>query len=288
MAPKHAALLLVLSLLGCNKTHSIYGSWTSKGDADNSIWTFHQDHSCTIEQPGMFVSVTGTYRLEDGALTVKTDKVMIGETSQVDKAPTTEIDIRWIDDDEFTATSNDDIFSGNEVHFTRMSAEEVAQAKAAGSALTADSQKVPALPPSGPGRAFSSGKALAQDMDEALCVNNERTLAGAIALYAQDFDEQLPDAMRWGTALGSYVKDQFAFSCPTLRAEGKKFGYAMSQRYSAEKLTSIVNPAQAILLFESKNLRANASDNGTSIPIPGRHHGVNNFGFLDGHVEPLK
>jgi prepilin-type processing-associated H-X9-DG protein len=115
------------------------------------------------------------------------------------------------------------------------------------------------------------------------CPQTLHKLYDAMMNYAQAWDDTLPPADRWGTALTD-SSEQFItpdkLNCPGAR----QFGYAMNSAIGGKRLEQIHDKAVTPLLFDSMNLSENAHDNTSSIPLTGRHEGKNYILYMDGHV----
>ncbi len=135
---------------------------------------------------------------------------------------------------------------------------------------------------------FSQARGKAQ---EASCMSNEKqqTLAGL--MYIEDYDGTLPRSAHWMDDLVPYIKNDFVFHCPAISL-GKitpDCGYAFDSRLSGAEMADIETPEASALIFESTDLRRNASDAGKSLP-QGEHlrHNSDNIAFLDGHAKAFR
>ncbi len=120
------------------------------------------------------------------------------------------------------------------------------------------------------------------------CEQNLKQLGTAFLMYLQDWNECLPPADRWATALKPYVKHEAAWHCPEHRSPGA-LSYAMNRRLGGKSVKGLENWHQ-VLLFESSACRRNVADEGDSLCAPARHRGGNFYLFADGsiarHKEP--
>ena len=114
----------------------------------------------------------------------------------------------------------------------------------------------------------------------ALCLENGGEMAIALAMYAQDYDEQLPPANPWMDLIRPYTRTDSVFHCPSAIS----YGYAHNSPMSGASLASINTPEEAVLAFDSTKLTRNASDAMTSLTSPPRHLGRNTFIFADGRA----
>jgi hypothetical protein len=119
------------------------------------------------------------------------------------------------------------------------------------------------------------------------CMDNLKDLALAQLVYANDYNDQLPVASRWGDLIRPYVKTSDQYRCPSIPQE-RGFGYAMNVRLSRQKVSRLTMPSQIPLLYDSSNLAWNAHDPVTSLPNPPRHIRLNNIAFADGQVKAVR
>lgn len=127
----------------------------------------------------------------------------------------------------------------------------------------------------------------AGSLEDTGCAINLKELDRSLSLYAADFDGSYPDSSKWSDSLAPYTARESAYTCPSLVKEGGKYGYAMSTEFSGVRASGIADPVQAILLYESSNLAANASDRYTSLLQTPRHLHVW-IAYADGHVRHKK
>jgi prepilin-type N-terminal cleavage/methylation domain-containing protein/prepilin-type processing-associated H-X9-DG protein len=116
---------------------------------------------------------------------------------------------------------------------------------------------------------------------QSTCTNNQRQVAIAVQMYAQDHDELLPaTAEIWG-AIGV---DKGVLVCPT---KGKKVanGYGYNSNVAEKALGDLEEPEKTLLLADS--------DEATNtlyswLDVSKRHAGQALCAYADGHVQPLK
>lgn len=132
-------------------------------------------------------------------------------------------------------------------------------------------QKPPA--PSGP-----SGTGAAS------CEENLKKLYGALSLYAGSWDDCLPPAGRWATALEEESGRADDLRCP--QAPRGLRGYAMNEALGGKQLGQIKNKAETPLVFDSTLPGDNPAGTIASLPAPGRHGGKNYVLYADGSVRP--
>lgn len=115
------------------------------------------------------------------------------------------------------------------------------------------------------------------------CPKDLKKLYAAMMNYAQSWDNTLPPANHWGSAITDPMQafaDPSLLKCPS----APQFGYAMNSALGGKRLDSIKNKATTPLLYDSSDLKMNATDAVTSLPVPGRHDGKNYIVYMDGHV----
>jgi hypothetical protein len=135
-----------------------------------------------------------------------------------------------------------------------------------------------------------------------ICLSNVKQAAAGLRMYAQDYDERLPEATSWMDAAAPYAQksgagEKAVLRCPTaLAANPAAFGYAYSANLAGKQLSKIANTPLAPAVYDSSNLARNAADPVTSLPNPARHRArrirpggghVNMMGYLDGHAGPI-
>ncbi len=113
-----------------------------------------------------------------------------------------------------------------------------------------------------------------------VCVNNLRQIGQAFAMYAQDWEGNLPSAMpytavapggrAWMTALMPYVKDARIWVCPENAMPVPSYGYntylgfprmmGIGFGYSGLALDAVTVPSNNFLAFDTPNNRADANN----------------------------
>jgi prepilin-type processing-associated H-X9-DG protein len=134
-----------------------------------------------------------------------------------------------------------------------------------------------------PGAALERARERAQ---QASCLSNLKQLALATLMYAQDYDQVLPQADNWCDAIWEYMRNEELFRCPS--DPEHEYGYALNRNLSGRHLAEISRPAETVLIFDSTAGKKNAADTGQSWPSKGRHSGGNNCTWADGHAKWLK
>ena len=116
----------------------------------------------------------------------------------------------------------------------------------------------------------------------ALCMTRLSAVGKAQFLYAADHDDRLPPAEIWVDATWKYVgkKDpgeqtESVFKCPSvsIRRDGR-YGYALNSELDSKSISSIADPPETPLVFDSKALFRNAAGQPVAAyPDEGRHNG---------------
>ena len=121
-----------------------------------------------------------------------------------------------------------------------------------------------------------------------VCKHNLRTLARAVLLYAEDYDQTLPDGKSWVDQTASYLQREqsLIYKCPEL--PDVKYSYAYHKAISSKPLSKIISPETTPMLYDSITLSKNATDLLTSLPKKGRHSSCNFIVFTDWHLSPLR
>jgi len=122
------------------------------------------------------------------------------------------------------------------------------------------------------------------------CLTNVKQDGLGLLMYSQDYDERFPPATAgWMDATVPYLKNNEDYQCPTVVATNPNgYGYAFNSAVAGSPLSSITAPATTLMIYDSSNLARNAVDALTSLPNPGRHSGLNNVCYADGHNGSLK
>jgi len=127
-------------------------------------------------------------------------------------------------------------------------------------------------------------------------MSNLKQIALATLIYAQAHKDRLPDADRWADEVLPYLIGPQASPADRERVtkglfrdpsapEGQNWTYAFNRNLSGRLLSSIKDPSNTVLVFESTTSVKNAADVGASVPRPGRHSGGSHYAFADGHVK---
>lgn len=116
------------------------------------------------------------------------------------------------------------------------------------------------------------------------CMSNLKQCALSQLIYANDYDDKYPAASAWISHTEPYSKNMAVYTCPTVKAEGKQYGYAFYKGLSGQLQTVLDAPSAMPMIFDSTILKKNAYSYLESVPKPGRHEASNNFAYADGHV----
>jgi prepilin-type N-terminal cleavage/methylation domain-containing protein/prepilin-type processing-associated H-X9-DG protein len=148
------------------------------------------------------------------------------------------------------------------------------------------------------------------------CLSNEKQIALAILMYAQDYDELLPIHCYW-TSIGNwpwpvvitpYVKNDQIFMCPSNPAWRNRgygcggYGYNLSTIADGtcvscdnRALAQIPAPSGLLMLTESEGTawvgywwRETDTGDPSNLYAIGRHNEGSNCAFVDGHAKWLR
>jgi hypothetical protein len=100
------------------------------------------------------------------------------------------------------------------------------------------------------------------------CSGHLNQLAVAFKSYARDHNGKLPDAATWVDDLSHYLgnnSDKYGiFRCPADRAAGRS-SYAMNRNLSGKRLQDIFDPANTVLLYETRQSGPNPAGTGKDV-----------------------
>lgn len=114
----------------------------------------------------------------------------------------------------------------------------------------------------------------------ATCVDQLHRIGIAFAIYANDYDDNLP-ASAWNDSLTPYVAlNSVVFRCPAV-ASGS-YGYAMNQALLGVSTPTISSPSTVPLAFDSSILTRNATS--TYLLANPPRHGGSNVVYADSHA----
>ena len=118
------------------------------------------------------------------------------------------------------------------------------------------------------------------------CPERLKSLYNAIQAYADSWDDSLPPADRWVTALrdpNQPFAEEDLVRCPQVPAG--EYGYAMNPELGGKKRADISDPAGTPLLYDSAETAMDAHGGPDTRPQPGRHGGKNSVVYADGTVK---
>jgi prepilin-type processing-associated H-X9-DG protein len=116
------------------------------------------------------------------------------------------------------------------------------------------------------------------------CLNNVKQISMALQMYAADYDSHFPKADRWNESLQTYFKNPKILVCPGDKTGGPSYG--MNDRIGGILQANVSSPADVVSFFDSKP-GPNQYDGQALLPVPPRHNGMNNVGFVDGHAKSV-
>ncbi len=121
------------------------------------------------------------------------------------------------------------------------------------------------------------------EAQQSSCLSNLKQMMLGMLMYAQDYDQHLPDAAIWMDELKPYLPKEQLFRCPA--APHLEYGYAMNAALSKHNLAEIPEPWQVAVIFDSDAGTRNASGGLDAVANPPRHNGGNNYAYADGHAK---
>lgn len=114
------------------------------------------------------------------------------------------------------------------------------------------------------------------------CIDNQKQIKSALALYASDHDSRLPPSSQWMDLIQPYLKHPH-LQCPS--APELEYGYAFFRPLSNRKLSTIPQPQITPMIFDSTKGQRNHADDGQSLAF--RHEKCAVVTFVDGHAKLL-
>jgi hypothetical protein len=103
--------------------------------------------------------------------------------------------------------------------------------------------------------------ASAQDHNR-ICQDNMREVHRALVSYVKT-NEKFPHADNWTASLKPLVSSDDVFNCPA--SPTGKWGYAMNERLSEKKMSKVPAPHITNAVYETNDLRPNASGKGQNM-----------------------
>lgn len=139
----------------------------------------------------------------------------------------------------------------------------------------------------GAGLVLKGGQWRQQRVLQSYCISNLKQIGLGIAQYSRDYDEMMPLASNWSTALWPYTRSPPMFQCPQRGAAPQ--GYALHKRAAGAHsgMFMFQNRAKMVLLFDSDGAGINTADTGTSLPTHPRHPQGFGIAFSDGQVKMM-
>lgn len=131
-------------------------------------------------------------------------------------------------------------------------------------------------------RQFQNARSQAPDARH-VCDSNVKQISLALLMYAGDWDQQLPLAKNWSSAILPYFKDRKLLHCPA-DASNAVSSYGMNKVLAGKNIGRIKNQAQVVMLYETKHPGTAPVGDAKDVASPPRHDGGNNYGYVDGHA----
>jgi hypothetical protein len=121
------------------------------------------------------------------------------------------------------------------------------------------------------------------------CPENLKSLYNAVKFYAEEWDDTLPPADHWATAIRDKITKDEWLHCPVVSTRtDEKYGYAMNPALGGKRLSEIKDPANTPLFYDASDLKLDAHDPPTQMPKPGRHGGADNLVTVSGDVKSVQ
>ena len=115
------------------------------------------------------------------------------------------------------------------------------------------------------------------------CMSNEKQIALAMLMWAEDHNKKLPSATTWAKDIMPYTKNAKILRC-LADDSNAKCSYAMNAALSGKKLDDIDDPLQTVILYETAHPGDSPSGGIADVLRPARHNDGNHYTFVDGHV----
>lgn len=123
----------------------------------------------------------------------------------------------------------------------------------------------------------------------ASCISSIKQVSLALLMYADDHDEQLPQADHWQDVLEPYLKNPYLLWCPEVQHAPRdmyRSDYAFNAALAGKKIADIRDPV-TVLVFESSPGK-NPAGGPSLLPFYPRHDGGDNYAFVDGTARWLR
>ncbi len=124
------------------------------------------------------------------------------------------------------------------------------------------------------------------------CSNNQRQIAIAMTMYAQDNQETFPPVPNtaWPSTMGRYIDSNGVYDCPTQSGTGSAAApeYAANMNLFGKAIGDMTKPSQTIMTCDLTQSRTNTTFTtkyfyGTDVSI--RHNNGTILSCVDGHVK---
>ena len=127
-------------------------------------------------------------------------------------------------------------------------------------------------------------------------LSNVKQIILATQMYSQENDGKLPLIRNWMDSTEKYTKRESVYHAFFLNPADPKptafYGFAFRRSLSGAKESKIPDPAEKAMIFDSIDVRKNASGELDLLPNPPRYNlswgRANLIGFADGHARYTK
>jgi hypothetical protein len=120
------------------------------------------------------------------------------------------------------------------------------------------------------------------------CISNLKRASLAMIMYTVDADDHFPSASAWIDKTQKYDAVANFYDCPAVKVKGGQYGYAMSAKLGGKPAVDVARPYQEIMLFETGNLKRNASGDPKVEAFPNRHGPGRTEAYADGHTKWIR
>ncbi len=250
-----------LFVSGCHRAPKpLVGDWASNDPNENMVLEMRPDGTFSMlvgNQVGAGM-VTGTYDLTANDFTLH----MTGGQG----GGNVTMSYKWVGPEEIDLSSKLD--AGKSYRLKRFSTRPTAFTPGAGGSS-------------------ATNPANEELVQATTCLSNVKQSCIASLLYAQDYDQRLPDATVWPDLTMAYSRTKAIYSCPTLQKAGKEGGYAMNSALIDQRMNSLPNPQSVPMIFEVAENAALSADPNSEMLNASRHGGKVSVGYADGHAGSL-
>jgi len=263
---------IFLILVGCSikpikPLAPIAGIWNGQsGETKLGLW-LAKDGTFILGAGNSFAfgALQGTYKQASDTITLNSH--ILGESSG--PFTTYVMHYQWTGPDAIST-----FFEQDPTQTTKMTRDAPAPATASVSLLPPPNKDVP-----GTGTLNYSERQLS-----VTCLSNLKELAMGSLMYAQDWNEMLPQPDVWHDAFMPYVKREETFTCAAVANKGGSGGYAYNSEIAGMRTNAIGDPAAAMLIFETETLGLGVYGPSSMMLAKPRHDGKVNVAYVDGHV----